>query len=239
VIKFKRARRLVGILSLAGCSWVTTTASAATAFDPVKDDPRLPRVLLIGDSISIGYTLPVQQLLKGKANVHRIPENGEYSGYGLAHIKEWLGDGTWDIIYFNWGIWDTHLLDSSGGIIFDENGDIGRAVIRTSIGEYQENLNKLIDTMQRTGAKLIWASSTPVMSRKGTRLEDIAKYNKAAAEVIYLRHVMIDDLYSMIEPHASEMQSEDGCHFKPQGNEYLGKHVSECILAALSKCATR
>lgn len=42
---------------------------------PVADDPDLPRVLLIGDSISIGYTKPTRQLLAGKANVHRVPSN--------------------------------------------------------------------------------------------------------------------------------------------------------------------
>jgi hypothetical protein len=37
-------------------------------------DPKLPRVLLIGDSISKGYTPEVQKLLAGKANVHFSPE---------------------------------------------------------------------------------------------------------------------------------------------------------------------
>jgi hypothetical protein len=41
------------------------------SLDPINDDPALPRVLLIGDSISMGYTLPVRTALKGKANVHR------------------------------------------------------------------------------------------------------------------------------------------------------------------------
>ena len=39
----------------------------------VQDDPALPRVLLIGDSISHMYTASVRRLLKGKANVHRAP----------------------------------------------------------------------------------------------------------------------------------------------------------------------
>src|SRR5512137_2492523 len=47
------------------------TLANEPAFAPVSDDPKLPRVLLIGDSISIGYTLPVRKLLAGKANVHR------------------------------------------------------------------------------------------------------------------------------------------------------------------------
>ena len=41
------------------------------AMAKVEDVPGLPRVLLIGDSISIGYTAPVREMLKGVANVHR------------------------------------------------------------------------------------------------------------------------------------------------------------------------
>jgi len=233
-IKLKGHWPWAGVLFLLLCSWASATALADSPFDPVQDDPKLPRVLIIGDSISIGYTVPVRQLLKNKANVHRIPVNGEYSAFGLAHIKEWLGDGKWDIIYFNWGIWDTHLLDSSGAIITNEDAYIGSAKIRTTIAEYQENLNKLIDIMESTGAKLIWASSTPITSRKGKRLEDIGNYNKAAAEVMHSRHVPIDDLHSLIEPHLSEMQGEDGCHFTPQGYDYLGKRAAEAISSALS-----
>ena len=111
-------------------------------------------------------------------------------------------------------------------------------MIRTTIAEYQENFNTLIDIMERTGAKLVWASSTPITSRYGKRLEDIGNYNKAAAEVMHSRHVMIDDLYSRIEPHLREMQGDDGCHFTPEGYEYLGKQVAESILAVLSPGAS-
>src|SRR5215212_9456507 len=54
------------------------------AYAKITDDPKLPRVLLIGDSISIGYTLPVRKQLKGTANVHRIPENGGPTTNGVA-----------------------------------------------------------------------------------------------------------------------------------------------------------
>jgi acyl-CoA thioesterase-1 len=51
---------------------------------PIMDDPALPRVLLIGDSISIGYTLPARAELQGVANVHRIPTNGGPTSNGLV-----------------------------------------------------------------------------------------------------------------------------------------------------------
>jgi hypothetical protein len=79
---------VAAIVVILALSWgLTYSAFGHSPFDPVTDDPRLPRVLLIGDSISIGYTLPVRRLLEGKANVHRIPVNGAYSANGLAHIR--------------------------------------------------------------------------------------------------------------------------------------------------------
>ena len=93
----------------------TATASGKSAarnpaFQQVVDDPRLPRVLLVGDSISIGYTLPVRNLLQGKANVHRIPENGGPTTNGLAKLSAWLGNGKWDVIHFNFGLHDLKLI---------------------------------------------------------------------------------------------------------------------------------
>ena len=70
-------------------------------FHPVKDDPALPRVLLIGDSISIGYTVPVRAALAGKANVHRPRTNCGPTSRGVENIDAWLGDEQWDVIHFN------------------------------------------------------------------------------------------------------------------------------------------
>src|SRR5438105_12012509 len=95
------------------------------AFAQVKDDPALPRVLIIGDSISIGYTVPTRKLLEGKANVHRIPENGGPTTAGLKNVKKWLGEGKWDVIHFNWGLHDIKM-------------DAGKHQV--PVGEYEKNL---------------------------------------------------------------------------------------------------
>jgi hypothetical protein len=68
----------------------------------------LPRVLLIGDSISGGYQKEVKRLLEGKAVVVKNPGNAEYTGTGLKKLHEWLGDEKWDVIHFNWGLWDMY-----------------------------------------------------------------------------------------------------------------------------------
>jgi hypothetical protein len=76
---------------------VNVPLSIGGDFDEVVDDPALPRVLLIGDSISIGYTTDTREMLKGKANVHRPPLNCMYSSYVAANIKDWLGEEKWDV----------------------------------------------------------------------------------------------------------------------------------------------
>src|ERR1700704_5759020 len=107
------------------------------AFAPVVDQPGLARVLLIGDSISIGYTATVRKELAGKANVHRIPENGADTANGLKKIDEWLGDGRWDVIHFNWGLHDLKVTP-----------DGGRQV---PLGTYEKNLEALVARLKKTG----------------------------------------------------------------------------------------
>ena len=128
---------------------------------PIKDDPALPRVLLIGDSISIGYTLATRKLLEGKANVHRIPTNGGPTVKGLENIDAWLGDGKWNVIHFNWGLHDLKFMDD------------GKRQV--PIDEYEKNLGALVARLKKTGAKLVWAATTPYPDGvKPRRIPDIA-----------------------------------------------------------------
>jgi acyl-CoA thioesterase-1 len=77
-------------------------------------DSTLPNILLIGDSISIGYTLPVRRQLKGRANVFRPPINCGATIRGLELLEEWLGDREWAVIHFNFGLHDLKYVDESG-----------------------------------------------------------------------------------------------------------------------------
>jgi acyl-CoA thioesterase-1 len=207
------------------------------AFQNPKDDPALPRVLLIGDSISIGYTVPARMRLSGKANAHRPPVNCQHTAYGLENIDGWLGSGRWDVIHFNWGIWDTHYIDNKTGQLLNQSQERDLAPdsfhIRHSLDQYRQNLEKLVAVLKRAGARLIWASSTPSMLRKGERFEDIRKYNEAAADVMRRNGVAVDDLYALTLPNVAEWQSDDRVHFNEQGNRRLGEKVGDAIAEAL------
>jgi acyl-CoA thioesterase-1 len=92
----------------------TATSVRRFATVQIEDGPKLPRVLLIGDSIAMGNTLPVRELLKGKANVHFPFENCHTSRHILENFDAYVGKKPWDVINFNCGIHDVTLKDKDG-----------------------------------------------------------------------------------------------------------------------------
>ena len=188
-------------------------AGRSNAWDFVQDDPKLPRVLLIGDSVSRGYTQAVRKALVGKANVHRAPENCGPTANGLKKLDMWLGDGHWNVIHFNFGIHD-------------------RA---TPIADYTQRLEQLIERMQKTGAKLVWCSTTPIPddAAKKQSAASIVERNQAAAEVMKKHGIATDDLFTAITPHLAEMQNPNDVHFNAAGYNFLGQQVAHSIEAAL------
>ncbi|WP_298865783.1 GDSL-type esterase/lipase family protein [uncultured Gimesia sp.] len=184
----------------------------------VKEDPQLPRVLLIGDSISIGYTVTVRKQLAGKANVLRIPENAGQSSNGVQRLSHWLSHQKWDVIHFNWGLHDCFR--------------------NISLDQYKTNLKTIIKTLKSTDAKLIWANSTPIP--ENNPWEAVAgiekKYNSAAKAIMLNNGIMINDLHSCIAPEFSKHNVKPGdVHLKSTGSILLGKQVSNQILACLTQ----
>ena len=202
-------------------------------FAPVKDNPKLPRVLLIGDSISIGYTLPTRDFLKGKANLHRIPTNGGPTTKGLASIDEWLGNRKWDLIHFNWGLHDLKYMGPNGENLFPKEKG-GKPQV--PIDAYEKNLYKLVARLKKTGAKLIWRNNTPVPpGSKGRYVGDSVKFNTAATRVMKKHGVPTHDLFTMSKKRMKEIMRPANVHYTPEGSKVLGKDVARVILEALKK----
>jgi lysophospholipase L1-like esterase len=194
------------------------------ALTAVPDEPGLPRVLLIGDSISIGYTIPVRALLKGKANVHRVPENGGPTSTGLKEIEKWLGSSKWDVIHFNWGLHDLKFMEDGKH--------------QVPLESYEKNLRELVKRLQATGAKLIWCSTTPVPDAKVNpprKSDDVLAFNAVARKVMTENRIPIDDLYSHALPELSKIQLPANVHYRKEGYEMLAKQVAQSIEAALPK----
>jgi len=203
-------------------------AAPNLAFAPVQDVPGLPRVLLIGDSISIGYTVPVQETLRGKANVHRPATNCGPTSRGVESIEQWLGDGKWDVIHFNFGLHDVRYFDEG------KASDAGKGQRQVSDSDYEKNLEQLVARMKKTGAKLIFATTTPVPEGSAGRIKgEEVKYNEIALRVMQKHGVAIDDLYAFALPRLAEIQLPANVHFKPEGSKQLADQVAASILKAL------
>lgn len=185
-----------------------------TAWDYVKDDPQLPRVLLIGDSISRGYTLTVRHALAGKVNVHRIPGSDGSTADGLNKLDFWLAGEKWDVVHFNFGLHDS----------------------RTPADVYERQLREIVARVQKTGAKLIWASTTPrpADAKEGPALVATdAENRKIAARVMKENGIPVDDLFAVITPYLAKVQNPKDVHFNAEGYEILGKQVAAAIEEAL------
>ena len=209
---------------------------------PIQDKPGLPRVLIIGDSISIGYTLPLRKALEGKANLHRPPTNCGPTTRGLEQIDAWLGDGKWDVIHFNWGLHDLKYLGPKGENLaqgkggWDPVADPKRKGNRQQVppAAYTANLEKLVQRLKKTGAKLIWRNTTPVPEgAKGRVPGDAAKYNAIAARVMEKHDIPTDDMYGYVKPRMDEIMRPANVHFTPEGSAWLAEQVAARIEKAL------
>ena len=202
------------------------------AMAKIEDVPGLPRVLLIGDSISIGYTLPVRELLKGKANVHRIPANGGPTTNGVAHLKEWLGESKWDVIHFNWGLHDLKYIQTNPKERADPKAPGSHKQV--ALADYEKNLTTLVTQLKATGAKLIWCNTTPVPEGSDGRVGgDEAAYNEAGARVMSAAGIPTNDLFSHAKAKLAAVQLPKNVHFSDEGSKYLATKVAAEIEKAL------
>ena len=197
------------------------------------DDPKLPRYLFIGDSISGNYDKGLREFLAGKFNLHHPPTNCGPSAKGRSSIVEWLGayrqpDRHWDVISFNHGHWDSGYDKAS----------------------YQANLEKIITELKKTKAKLIWVTTCPVpngfppageMSKEGRAPGRMAgvmeKFLNPWALEVMKKHpeISVCDQWQFVKDNANgiykDFWASKDVHFRGEPaeklGEFLGKHVLE------------
>ena len=198
---------------------------------PIEEVKGLPHVLIIGDSISIGYTLPTRELLKGKVNLHRIPTNGGPTTKGLAEIEKWLGDRKWDLIHFNWGLHDLKYMGKDGtNLVPKEKG----GVVQVPLADYEKNLEKLVVRMKKSAKQLVWRNTTPIPpGSKARYVGDSIKYNEAAARVMKRHKIPTLDLFTPSKKNMKKWMRNADVHYYPHGSQALAKIVADDVLKRL------
>ena len=167
----------------------------------------LPRVLLIGDSITRSYYPAVEAKLKGKAYCARIATSKAVGDPALPRqLATFIPEEKFDIIHFNIGMhgWDYSEAD------------------------YQKYLPELLRVIHKSApnAKLIWASTTPVRADRdpGPTNPRIAARNGIAQRFFTAQHIPIDDLWTAMQPYP-QFHSDD-VHFNKDGVAILADHVA-------------
>lgn len=217
--------------------WVVSLTTLSTlllgcaAADPSTKQNRPAKVLIIGDSISIGYFEPAKQLLAGKAEVYHNAGNAGHTRNGLAQLDAWLGGTPWDVIHFNQGLHDLKYVDAKGTLV---PPDQGTQVM--SVDEYARNLEQIVKRLKQTRARLIFATTTPVPDGAAGRLRgDVERYNRAALAIMKRHGVRVNDLYAFALPRLGSIQQPSNVHFTEAGSRLLAQQVANSILAALPK----
>jgi alpha-L-fucosidase 2 len=208
-------------------------ARPSWAFTP---DPNLPNVLLLGDSISIGYTLAVRERLAGRANVFRptladgtAPENCEGTTAGLVRIDAWLSGRKWEVIHFNWGLHDLKHVQVAGTGLNSANPS---DPIQATVAEYSKNLQALVGKLRATGARLVFATTTPVgpAAKNPFRAPDAPRtYNAAALAIMKEHGIRVNDLFAYCAPQLDQLLNRDHVHFNAAGAKALAGEVARVI----------
>jgi acyl-CoA thioesterase-1 len=224
---------LNGIL---GCLAGSCALSGSGSPPPPLEEPF--RVLLLGDSISMGYHDEVVRLLGGRAVVRR-PMNSNGKGKancagtnnGVVRLDQWLAmdGGPWDVIHFNFGLHDLKRVHPQTGKNSDDPADPHQAPPE----RYEAQLRDITARLQATGARLVFATTTPVPEgdlRPWRAPQDAVDYNAVARRVMDEAGVPINDLYAFALPLLAEIQQPENVHFTKDGSRALATEVVRAIL---------
>ncbi|MBR6737099.1 MAG: hypothetical protein IKL82_01890 [Clostridia bacterium] len=183
------------------------------------------QVLLIGDSIRVGYCEYTKKLLEDVADVYYPPENCRNTQYIITSLRLWLNlcePEKVDLIQFNAGHWDVAHWSGIGDSL-------------TSVEDYCKNVIKIVKLLNLLypNAKIVFATTTP-MNPAGTcpvnprSTEEIIEYNEKAVKVCKENGVLVNDLFEVTKTWGADM-FKDYCHFVDKGYEILGTCVANTL----------
>jgi hypothetical protein len=221
-----RTPLLIFSLAVCGASYAAVNAKNAKheeiewcdVWMPNMKQNGLPRVLLVGDSITRAYYKDVEQNLKGKAYCARLATSAAIGDPALImQLHTFLSEAKFNVVHFNIGM---------HGWAYSEE-------------EYRKHLPDLLKAIRKDapGARLIWASTTPVRKDRepGPSNERIRTRNEIAQKYFMQQHIPIDDLYTLMMAH-SNLHTDD-VHFNSEGAALQAGQVAAEIEKVLSAVA--
>jgi sialate O-acetylesterase len=201
-----------------GPNYIQDILSGSPNLAPDKDawayvppNPQLPRLLVLGDSISRSYTAPLRVQLRDRANVHRAPANCTRTDRFFEHGETWLhqnGSNRWDYITVNYGIHDHGKTPAV----------------------FVANLRRIIARLQQTGATIFWVRTTPWSNREDSKELDLShELNRVADALAAELGLTVIDLHTPLAEARDRLQFADNCHFNDEGAALMASILAAAL----------
>lgn len=190
----------------------------------------MKKILLIGDSIRMGYDKYIKNIFEDTAEVYYPDENCRFSTYVLRSLEYWrdqldCGDDI-DLIHWNAGLWDDlRMLD-------------GEPLV--GLEEYSRNVERIYSAIGKLfpKARIIFATSTPVREELFTTLKrynaDTERYNAEAVRISLEHGAIINDLYGIVKDAPKSYYSDMTHLYTKEGIELVTEQVRRSIESVLS-----
>jgi len=190
----------------------------------------MKKIVLLGDSIRMGYDKYTKTALDGIAEVYYPEENCRFTAHFLRFVQEWKSKGGWDddidLVHWNVGLWDCLELFGDEPL--------------TSMEEYERNIKRLDKRLRMLfpRAKMIFATSTAVIEelygkdfcRKNSVIE---KYNEAAVRALSDTDTVINDLWRVTRELDKSYHSDSTHYYTDKSTALIGGAVLHKICEAL------
>lgn len=193
------------------------------------------RVLLLGDSIRMGYQSMVRELLRDTCDVYYDEtDNGRFAAYTLWQANQLFKKyGRFDAVHWNNGYWDMNV-------------EAPMTEAMHPLEEYVHFLSRILGEIRRNGAAVIFATTTPVQE-KGAAMDDsgtgvvlsyndawVRTYNAAAVELMRREQVAVNDLYALMSRRKDCYKCADRLHLTPEGYRLCAQQAAQMITDVLA-----
>ena len=189
----------------------------------------MKKVLLLGDSIRMGYDEYVRDLLKGKAEVYFDEDNGRFAAFTLWQVNQMFQHhGKFDVVHWNNGYWDMNV-------------EAPMTQAMHPLEEYLHFLRRILGEIRNNGAKVIFATTTPVPESAEVRAtaqvdaflhyrnEWVRTYNDAAKKLMAEENVPVNDLYALCLESPTYYKCPDMLHLTQEGYLACARQAVEWI----------
>ncbi len=191
----------------------------------------MKRVLLLGDSIRMGYDEYVKELLAGEFEVvYDDADNGRFAAYTLWQANQFFRHcGRFDVVHWNNGYWDMNVEAPMVEAIHP-------------VPEYVHFLGRILAEIRRNGAVPVFATSTPILSEEAAQAvmkegiprtfyknEWVVEYNKAAVDFMEREGVAVNDLYSLCLESPTCYKCPDLLHLTQEGYKRCAEQTAAAI----------